>query len=282
MSLDPTVRADLARFLARRFPAPSDRAELARRAGVSDVEAPDAATAWTTLVERADATNRLAALVAAAAERAPNDRNLAEARRLVRAASPSRKPLAVAGLVVIAGGLAWGVLHPTGTPPPAPTVKTSPTPAPVEPAPGAASPVAPVPPQVTVRTPVPAGETPKTAEIEAAGPPTVPPAAAPAAAELPAAEPDPGVPARCRAPVGQLVGWWWAGDKPGDVGDTLTLDVSANVRADYPRPENGYRMSRPILCTLPPGTHQRLSRAPQDSGKGHDWWVPVVGGDFVR
>lgn len=291
VSLDPALRDDLAGFLARRFPAPSDRAALARKAGVPDIEAPESLAAWTALVNRADERGRLAHLVSAAADRAPNDRNLAEARRLVRAAGPPVLPLRLAGGLVLAalvGAGFWAIgARDEGAEGPVPAAGSAALAEPAHPAeaPGADE-AANTGGDEAAAVAEPAVEDKGRANPGASDAVASPGASANKGAvttktddgSAPAAD----VPSGCRAPEGQLVGWWWAGEKPGEAGETITLDVSANVRADYPRPENRYRMSRPILCTLTPGTRQRLSRAPQDAGRGHDWWVPLVAGDIRR
>lgn len=285
MELDDATRDELAGFFARRFPTAESRDELARTAGFipDTVEGPGTAlTEWIALLDQAHRTGALARLADAACAAAPDDKNLAEARALLR--GPPVRPaggggrtvaLVAVGLVVaLIGAGALGASWMSGG-------EADAVPAP--PLPGAPVEVAPLPVETAPAIDVaPLTEPPVPAPVEVA-PPVEPPA--PIAALAP---PDPVQeinPARnrspsCKAASGVMVGWWYAGtSSPGGLGETISLPTSVNVRDDYPRRENGYALKGRVLCWLPIGTRQRLSHAPVDIGQGH-WWVPLAGGDL--
>ncbi len=106
-------------------------------------------------------------------------------------------------------------------------------------------------------------------------PPAEPDAAPPVAKGVVASR----LPVGCTgAPAGEVVGYWYAGEKkPGEQGETITLDRDARVRVDYPRRENHNNFQTQERCVLPRGTRVKLELAPIDASKGR-WWVPVVGG----
>lgn len=314
MQLDDATRDELAIFFARRFPTAEARARLAATAGLvldPDLEAHEAhrtaSSAWIALLALADERGALLQLADAACAAAPDDKNLAEARKLLRGAPPAPagaggRTVAVVGVALVlsivgAGvvGAAWMAREPgeaavvvaaVNRPVDAPVV-AQPAPLPIEPV--SAEIAVDGPPPVEAPTPVEASmaadapppvEAPPVPQPATEAPEAPPPAErTPAAAAPPAPSPR-SRSTSCKGPPGEIVGWWYAGTtSPGTQGATIALPSSVNVREDYPRRDNGYAMRGRVLCWLPAGTSQRLSSAPVDIGQGH-WWVPVAGGDL--
>lgn len=284
MELDDATRDELAGFLARRFPSAEARARLSRTAGLvvePDEDEGPARTAWIALLVLADQRGALAQLADAACAEAPDDLNLAEARTLLRGA-PTRSAGGRGGAVALLGGAltlllvgagaAGALWMARGGEVPAlrpvtearvqqvPAVVAAPVVVAVASAPVAPAPVAPA-----VDEPLP-DEPARAAVLPAPAAST----SSPRNTAWPA----------CQGAPGVIMGWWYAGTSaPGAQGATISLRSSVNVRADYPRQDNGYSMRGRVLCSLSAGTAQRLSNAPVDIGRGH-WWVPVAGGDL--
>lgn len=293
MELDDTLRADLAGFFARRFPSTEARGRLAGAAGLPAADLPaDPRRAWDALVDRAVTRGRLLALVDAAGAAAPGDPNLLEIRRLLAGPAPAPKPGVPARVAFLGGlgvaaalvgiGVTLGARMDDAAP--APTVTEAPVVAP----PVVTAPV------TAEAMPTAEGEpTAPAAEVPAPEAPA-PEAEAPAAPPVPEprAEPRPPTPSStaasvspapsgCAGPAGTVLGWWYTNrGRPGDVGDVVTVPTNANVRVDFPRPENRFARGADVLCTLRAGTRQRLSHAPVSAG-GDQWWVPVAGGDLA-
>ncbi|MFZ5481946.1 MAG: effector-associated domain EAD1-containing protein [Myxococcota bacterium] len=268
MQLDDSTTRELAAFFAKRFPAAGDRARLAGRVGLAaPADTGDAVEAWRALIVAAEGAGKLRAIAAAARAEAPGDANLSEVERIL--APRGRKGVALAlvvvGIVGVGGVAFWAAPEPTedvAATAAEPTAYAAPSPA---------EPTASVAPAPTAPTADVAPPPPTTAAPPPAPPPTP---SAPAEARSPKPEARSG----CSAPSGTLVGYWYAGtDKPGELGQTITVRRGARVRADYPRAENGHRVDFPVRCALLAGMVVRLSRAPIETS-GH-WWVPLSGGD---
>ncbi len=87
-----------------------------------------------------------------------------------------------------------------------------------------------------------------------------------------------GQPARCPAPVGVRVGWYYAGtEPPGGVGEWTEVPHSVHVRSAYPSRHNGWNKHASILCYLQPGDEVWLAEPAVELNGGH-WWVPVHSG----
>ncbi|MDP2306678.1 MAG: hypothetical protein Q8P18_11705 [Pseudomonadota bacterium] len=266
IELDDATRDELAGFFARRFPSAEARVRLARTAGLvlEPVDAGGTAlAAWIALLARADQRGALALLADAACAAAPDDKNLAEARKLLRGA-PTRPAggggravilLGAALVLLIVGAGATGAVWMMGEGDEVEVEVTAAKEPPVK------RPVA------AVAEPVAAVEPPPVVEAH------------------PAALAPTRIPRRtgatsCEGTPGEIVGWWYAGTtSPGAQGATISLPSSVNVRDDYPRRDNGYALRGRVLCSLSVGTSQRLSNAPVDIGQGQ-WWVPLAGGDL--
>lgn len=86
---------------------------------------------------------------------------------------------------------------------------------------------------------------------------------------------------RCTDPQGGIVGYWYAGrQSPGQVGDTVHLARSINVRNAFPSADNGWNSGGRIRCVLRPGDQVRLSDQPIEVSGGA-WWVPLHTGDLI-
>lgn len=277
MTLDPDDLRGLARACAKRFPSAEAQRRYAALAGLpTDRTVPgDADAAWEVIFQAADERGSLAKLAASLVKDAPQDENfVALARTLGAATAPersSRAPMVMGavGLVLLLGA-GWAFFG--GDAPRTP----EPPPAAVEGAPVAGTPVAAEP--VVVE--------PVVVEPVAAEPPTAPPSAPePVVAAQHPVEPAAKAPTASRlpvgctgAPAGEIVGYWYAGEKkPGEQGETITLDRDARVRVDYPRRGNHNNFRTQERCVLRRGTRVKLELAPIDASMGR-WWVPVVGG----
>lgn len=289
MQLNHQERQDLAQFFDRRFPDGGARLSLARRAGLpcedtGNGEAPP----WVDLVELAAARGNLGRLTTVARAAAPDDTNL---RSLAELMAPRRSPLVwvalpAAGLLVAAAVVLVAVLWGTG---PAEQDGV---------APDLVSVVASGAPASDI------GSGPSRAqELDAGsaapgGPAAV--AAAPEAAPAADAAPLPSAPqraaiakgagsaaassvgaGRCTAAQGELIGWWYAGNRnPVQVGATYTLPTHANVRADFPDEHNRFNARTALRCTLFPGDRIQVSHAAKQV-PGNAYWVPLYGGDLL-
>ena len=86
---------------------------------------------------------------------------------------------------------------------------------------------------------------------------------------------------RCTLKEGGVVGYWYAGEnRPGASGQTITMEYSVNVRADYPDAHNGFNARSPVRCGLLTGDTVKLSQDPI-LVPGDRYWVPILSGDLV-
>lgn len=84
--------------------------------------------------------------------------------------------------------------------------------------------------------------------------------------------------ARCEGREGELVGYWYAGEKrPGRAGQRVVLDKTVNVRADYPARHNDFDKRSTVRCVLVEGDVVKLARSPIEV-PGEAYWVPLVAG----
>lgn len=284
MTLGDAERSALVAHLSTRFPSWGARADIARDAGLGDVQLTGPAReAWSMLVGEAEQRGMIVDLLRVAARGRPTDAELmamhASAARGELVVPPAEDPSAWMRGAALAGGvvLLLGVLAligdlsgassflapraPIGGPAELNEVATDPsTPTPsegegmpaVEPEPGAAAP----------------------SELEPESEPTeaedssVDPPAGAAVAEGP-----------CATPRGRVIGYAYAGSSsPGQAGETWVLPRSLNVRVDYPRQENGWSSKARVACVLGKGAKLRMVEAPIPVGGGV-FWVPVVGGE---
>ncbi len=87
---------------------------------------------------------------------------------------------------------------------------------------------------------------------------------------------------RCTVEGGGIVGFWYAGTTmPGHKGQTITVENSVRVRADYPDTHNDFDARAPIRCYLAPGDRVRLTADPL-LVPGSAYWVPLHSGDLVH
>jgi outer membrane biosynthesis protein TonB len=298
-------RHALVAHLARVLPKWSDRESAARSAGLTEVQlAGDPAGVWAHLVEEAEAQGRTEALMRAAWSLRPRDRVLAaaageEGAPLLRGSSTGMWGSLVLLMVVA------GTARLMATPEAAPEVEPVPaaTPAP----PPAALPAEPLPPPPNpLGRQAPAGEeqppsaeelgrlaaVPDVARAEAPPrPPRPPPAPAEAkvvdpkaeakAADPKAADPKatPTTTAEARKgrkdPCNGGRGYAYVTDgRAPRMGEVWSVPRSINVRADYPRADNGWNSRADVTCVLPPGAKVQIAERPVPV-EGGAVWVPV-------
>ena len=274
MQLQPEDLEELADFFAKRFPNASDREALVRSTGLDTVLPSEPLPAWLVLLATAQQKDRMGVLIQAAAGLRPEDDSLSD---VAEAFSEQKKlPIGKALIslaVLFALGLgAWGWFATSarhinervpGTPN---TVDLKPD-KPLLPRPaGTPSLVPQAPPQ-----PIPEAPT----VIEPQAPPEVFPID-----DTPPETDGAWIEGRCGGPADRLVGYWYAGEpfEPGQ-GEQYQLKNAKNVRADYPRRENGWNAREPVTCVLKQGDTVTLSWAPVlvDGGK---YWVPLHSGDL--
>jgi hypothetical protein len=79
-----------------------------------------------------------------------------------------------------------------------------------------------------------------------------------------------------------FIGYWYAGeDNPGAVGQTITVEIGVNVRADYPDTHNDFDKRTKVRCILKRGDKVKLTSTPI-LVPGDRFWVPLYHGDLVE
>lgn len=300
MPISDAERDSLVRLLAARLPAWGARADVARAAGLGDVQLTGSAgPVWGALVDEAIARDSLGALLTAAARLRAEDpelgaiaRSAADGALVVPHVDDNRawiRGALIASAVVIAlgiGALGYDLL--VGTESANVDAVLTPT-VPVLPGgegsdadPAAASGTS------TAAEPDPAPSVaPEPSAAVAPEPPTPPPDSGSAAADAARDTPPDVAPTEaspsstagpCSSPAGQVVGYAYAGESsPGSAGQVWTVPRGINVRADHPRRENGWNARTRVVCVLPRGARVRLTEAPV-AVAGGAWWVPIQGG----
>lgn len=261
----------LARLLEIRLPSYDDRISVATRAGLaSEVQATgDALEAWRDILVTASEKDRLLELLRILSRALPDERYIQVLLGRLGAPEGARslaRTLLVGALILALLSLLLVFLF---------RAPQEQAPEPETPGASSTQPLAPLePPALVVPADPPA---PPPQEAAAEPPPDKPPQEPPREpAPLPAEKSS--ISGNCRAPMGQLVGYWYAAERPGGPGEIITLEQGANVRQDYPRRENSWNARAPFVCGLLAGTQLRLSQEPIRMPRG-DWWVPIQGGD---
>ena len=293
---------ELAPFFARRFPDDIERQRLTKAAKVPFVSGPTPLEAWAATLGTAQERRRLPELAAIAMQADSTDDNLQEVctiltapiqRRRVRVAIGS----GVAAALVLLGVVSWSSSEPASVQPllsmrapeapvepdavlvstaamprPQHTARPAAVAAPVESAPAEAT---------TAEATSAAATSAEAATAEAATAATAEATATSGAPRAPAAAPEAAAAyTGCRAPAGTLVGYWYAGaEAPGAAGQTITMPITVNVRADYPDAHSHFNSRAPIRCVLNAGEQITLSAAPI-AVPGDRYWVPLHGGDL--
>ena len=296
MDLDRRDLRELAAFFAKRFPTQEAWNRLASQTGVALPEVDDttkgpAEDAWLQVLVAAEAQTRLSRLARLAGRTDPGDENLQDVCGLL-APPRSHAPvilgalaaaIALVSIVGIAGiGLTVSL---TGTEP-AVAVATvdSGTPRPdlVSTASGVASggiAPAPSPPHAQKADLVSASLAAAAVDDATHAPESTP--EAPSSRPIPAARLA-NVSGRCTAGPGEVVGYWYAGSTPpGSSGQTIEMDYSVYVRADYPDTHNGYDARTAVRCALKVGDRVTLSQT-RIAVPGGAFWVPLVTGDLQQ
>jgi hypothetical protein len=276
--------AELGRFYALRFPAYEDRIRLATALGVASEAqlAGDPLTAWTDVVRLCAQRGRLDEL----------------GRMAARASAGSQEHVARRlGLVILAVAVIAALVFVSQKEfdgekdqPDEPEVAPVTAPAPVLPAPSPASPPAVAPPSGPLPSAPNAPEATAEAEVAPAEPvavapdPDSPPGRESLVTVTGAAPPDGALRrpnGRCSGASGSIVGWWYSHERPGNRGDIVQVKSGANVRADYPRRENRWKVEAPYVCGLLAGDRVRIGGEPQEM-PGGDWWIPLAGGELLE
>lgn len=302
MKLSDADRRALVHLLSDRLPQWGSRANVARDAGLADVQLTGSPRAvWGGLVDEAVSTGSLPALLAAAARAGSGDPDLAalslqaeegvldvpevaDPTGWVRGAAVALVVVLLLGVLALALDWMWvrSSIEPVAAPPTTSADVAPATPEPAAAPPTAAPPLA-IPEPVAV---VPPSNVDEAATPTAATPPStaadpVPADAAPVpadAATAPGMAPAPAQGAPCATPAGQIVGYAYVGKtSPGAAGSTWTVPRGLNVRADYPRRDNNWNARTTVRCVLPRGASVRLDDAPV-AVDGDAFWVPIVGG----
>lgn len=304
MDLQHQDQRALTQMLADRLPGFAERSRVAGAAGVASSAqlTGDPEVVWASIVERSTTTGTLPELLRAASRVRPGDARL---RRAAAGASEGRLVLgsgvspyyAVAAVGLLIGVLGWWGLRGDSEA----SAVAGEVAALAEPSDEPST----EPPEQRDGQAVEQGrsdgdalaaaavkrEAPATSERRPAekprrdAPPESPPESPDRRADLgsPAAESAPArvAPAagRCAAAPGEVVGYWYTSLSLGS-GDVHTLTHGVNVRADYPRQENGWSSRASIACVLKPGDRVRIASAPIEVGSGYRW-VPLRGGDLT-
>ncbi len=81
---------------------------------------------------------------------------------------------------------------------------------------------------------------------------------------------------RCGGEQGRVVGYWYAGERAPE-GTLVVMDRMVNVRAAYPSRANGWNTREPVRCVLRPGDRLLLSLPPVAVDGGGYWVPLVAG-----
>ena len=274
--LDETELQQLSRFFARRFSGPAARQPLATAAGLNFEESGDDRTAWLSLLHAAQGRGRMDALATAIVSTAHDDPNLREVCTLL-GGSPRRRLAPLAPLAFVGAGACAAVLAVTFLGGPENTTTST---APPELALSGLVSTSTAPQSLPTALPAPTPSSSARATVEPPPPPTVAAIVAPPEQTPPPAPATVGYREGCTAPMGELVGYFYAGAEPlGWSGQTITMPESANVRADYPDFRNGHNARAPVQCVIQRGQRLRLSADPI-AVPGDRYWIPVYGGDL--
>jgi hypothetical protein len=290
MSIGQNERQGIAARLAASLPGWSDREAVAAAAGLRDVQLTGKASqAWLMLVDEAVEQDKLERLVRVAARRFPDDAAL---QRLANDVEAGRMPggvprgVLIGVALVFVAAVGWWALGGAAEQPAA-TLEgvadarggdvPAPAPARVEtPARAPSARVAQAPSQEVVESPS-VTTAPAVAVAETPSPtpppltiPTSPPVSAPIRASLASAS-------AAGGPCDGQVGFAFLGETTSlSAGDTWTASRAINVRADYPRSDNGWSSRTEVLCVLPKGATVRLDQAPV-AVDGGVFWLRVDG-----
>ncbi|MFT5583682.1 MAG: hypothetical protein ACI9VR_001262 [Cognaticolwellia sp.] len=278
MQLQPEDLEELADFFAKRFPSPADREALVRSTGLDTVLPSEPLPAWLVLLATAQQSDRMGVLIQAAAGLRPEDDSLSDVAEAFSAQKKLPIGKALISLVVLfALGLgAWGWFatsekHINQRVPATPSTVDLKPEKPLLPRPLSNPAVIPELPAQPIPDPAVALVGP----VELVDPPAIVPID-----DTPPETDGEWIEGRCGGPAGRLVGYWYAGApfEPGQ-GERYALKNSKNVRADYPRRENGWDAREPVTCVLKQGDSVDLTHAPilVDGGK---YWVPLYSGDL--
>lgn len=271
----------LASALAAAFPSWEDRAEVAREAGLGDVQLTgDPVSVWKDLVDEGAQRGRLDALLRAADARRAGWRSA----RWMRLVPLAALVVVVIGTVVVFRALSGPSVEELAIDDVGTTREPVQALPDAEGEPAAAGPTTPEPPDAPA--PEPSAAPGATITAPAAAPASMPPLASvpampAAAAPLAGARStgtqvgtpeDPVTPGNC----GGRQGWAYLGETTDVVAsDAWTVTRSYNVRTDYPRRDNHYAMA-PAICVLHPGDVVAIPDGPTKVDGGA-FWIHIQG-----
>jgi hypothetical protein len=259
--------AKLAKVLARAFPEYDLRLGLASKAEVvaKAQVAGDALEAWRDIVHCSQSEGTLDVLIEAALFEQPENGDLKRFRRISEGESPRQNfgHLWVA-LALFAAGIAVFLLNSSES-----DIQV-----------GEKAELVTAPAELAALVPIVARSAVEVSEPAQEQPVPVPP---PLEALQPAPQSALGsTEGRCGGPTGSLVGYFYAGNAfSGGVGEPYIMKGDVNVRADYPRKENGWSSQSGKRCVLVRGDVLVLTKQGilVDGGK---IWVPLHAGDLQR
>jgi hypothetical protein len=276
MLFSENERRELAEFFAKRFSDDSVRSMLARQAGIKeDCSGSEAQAAWQDLITTAQNRRRLPNLAIVASKTDITDQNLQAVCNLLGARARITRNRILTGVAAASIALGFGAVGWTlgSSDQPVALAELS------QPAPIVADAVVAAAPEL-VETPQP------TPIVEAIAEEAVTPEPSFARGHTPPEDRMTG-PAwrdgRCTYDKpGDFIGYWYAGaDNPGAVGETITVSLGVNVRADYPDLHNNFDKRTKVRCILKRGDKVKLTAAPI-LVPGDRFWVPIYHGDLVE
>jgi hypothetical protein len=285
MLFSENERRELAEFFAKRFSDDAVRTMLAQQAGIETTENKGEATiAWEALITTAQNRRRLPNLAIVASRTDQTDQNLQAVCNLLGARARIMRNRVLSGVAAASIALGFGVAGWTLGIQEAPEARVSADA--VLPALASAAEALP--------TPIPAEETPN---VEA---PSTPATEAPAEAAVATVAVEATYVRnhtphkdRTKGPAwhsgrctydkpSDFIGYWYAGDaSPGAVGQTVTVEIGVNVRADYPDVHNNFDKRTKVRCILKRGDKVKLTAAPI-LVPGDRFWVPLYHGDLIE
>jgi hypothetical protein len=282
MLFSENERRELAEFFAKRFSDDAVRTMLAQQAGIEATEIEGEATiAWETLITTAQNRRRLPNLAIVASRTDQTDQNLQAVCNLLGARARIMRNRILSGVAAASIALGFGIAGWTLGTQDAPEALVSADA--VLPELASDTQILPTPFSAEEIPNADASSTPTTAVSAEA---TVAIEAAYVRSHTPPKDRTKG-PAwhngRCTYDKSSdFIGYWYAGENsPGAAGQTVTVELGVNVRADYPDVHNNFDKRTKVRCILKRGDKVKLTAAPI-LVPGDRFWVPLYHGDLVE
>ena len=281
MTLHSSELARIAKVLARLFPDFDQRQRFASKAevGAQAQIAGEVVEAWRDIVHCAHVEGTLHVLMKAAVAERPQEKEL---RRLLESmdGEPPRglgRYVLVAGVLLLFGLLSFGLFDGADGLPDASESAVGTRETPREGVPLAAQSENQ---GAAADNPDWGSSSASSASVDGSEEPVAPPPSLDRAiaAEFPGVDGE--VSGRCGGARNALVGYFYANEGiPAEVGQPYTMKRDVNVRADYPRKENQWSASQPVVCVLQRSDVVVLSSPPFEVD-GAKIWVPLHAGDL--